>query len=190
MFYVYAFSKILYDKLDHASLLEPVEGVSSPEEHSAQVSLKNRIFQESLNSAWGVIFLSALPWGSKHRSWRPEGAEFIKIEWFEEFGKMRAYLIALANHWEEITSLGQNYYGSGYSRDYFWWATTTFNHAFAHLGVPDDRVEATFGRFEFKTNDDARAVVPRAEFQALVDEALENSKDFPEIGPAVTRSTQ
>ncbi len=188
LYFVDAFAEVASEDLTLTRFYEcPEDDIGHYDE---QMNLKALIFEESLLTAWGTIFLSVFDWSTQTRADWIEAEEVYRIERFYNFQRMREYLIGLLTHWDEITNLEKNYLNFADSETYFWDSGVGLKTALFHLGVPQNHSDAVFGTAYEQSSRNRKTFVSQSDFSALVAEALETSKNFPNVGlaqvPALT----
>ncbi len=185
MYYFNAFFEAL-DSLFTRTIEHSKNSKYSEADFQKQIRFENEVFTSCLEQPWGGIAL-ALPfptafWGFKTRMWMPEDSGIFVVEEYNEYGRMRLFLQKLVSDWEAITTIGQNYLGQPYTRRSFWEVGSQLKASLICLGVSNDRLDEVFGSIYERDSVVAKTDIPKSAFAALVAEALEHSKDFPEIG--------
>ena len=173
MFYVNAFAWAVRDDLDLMASAQPPEA-NLDYEYLEQLNLQEQIFQESLKTPWGMLFLSVYPWSTKTKLVKMVGSDLFKPEQLHDTSRMKAYLQAMVMHWDEIALLGQRYCTLSGSREFFWNCPTSLQFCLFQLGVPRERVDATLGSVFEVMAGNGKTAVSKSEIQALIDEALES----------------
>jgi hypothetical protein len=182
LYFVDAFAEVASADLALARFYEcPEDDVGYYDEH---VNIKALIFEESLLSAWGVIFLSVFDWSTQMRVTWIESEKLHRTERFYNFQRIREYLTGLLTHWDKINSLGKNFCGLTDAEDYFWQCGNQPKASLLHLGVPQSRTDAVFGTVYEQESTNRKNFVSQSDFSALVTEALETSENFPNVGLA------
>jgi hypothetical protein len=184
MYYFNAFFEAL-DSLFTRTIEHSKNSKYSEADFQKQIRFENEIFTSCLGQPWGGIAL-ALPfptafWGFKTRMWMPENSDTFIIEQYNEHSRMRLFLQKLVDDWEAITAIGKNYLGQPYTRKFFWDAGSQPKTALVCLGVSSDRLDEVFGSIYEQGSVAEKTEVPKSVFAEIVAEALESSKDYPEI---------
>jgi hypothetical protein len=179
MFYFNAFFSEIEKYM--TPLLEP-ENPQSMQVFIQQDKLGNEVFSTCLESSWGVVALLLPFWGIKNRMQLQKDTEIFRIKWYFEFKKMRSFLMKVQENWEIISAEGQNYYGMPYQKRFFWEIPTRLQFSLLNLGVGQNGIDSVFGSIYEQMSPSAKTDISQYSVISLVTDALDSSKNFPDIG--------